>query len=101
MAIKRAMRNAEYEKLDTASILTMKHYFKDPEWFDSGLMRGENVSEGHRISGKVIQPKRCDKCSRVYQKSIRVDKYHPNITYLNTGLFKGIPLPKETCNECK
>lgn len=101
MAIKRARNIADYTKMDDANILTMKYYFKDPEWFDKKGVHAEKISDGQRQGTPVIQPRRCDKCSRVYQNSVRVDKYHPNITYLNTGLFKGIPLKKETCNECK
>lgn len=101
MAIKRARNVADYTKMDDANILTMKYYFKDPEWFDKSGVHAEKISDGQRQGTPVIQPRRCNKCSRVYQNSVRVDKYHPNITYLNTGLFKGIPLKKETCNECK
>jgi hypothetical protein len=101
MALKRERNIVEYENLDIASILTIEYYFKDPEWFDKKGIHAENISSGQRREKPAIQPKRCNKCNKAYQNSVRVDKSHSSTTYLNTGLFKGIPLIKDTCNECK
>jgi hypothetical protein len=37
----------------------------------------------------------------VYQKSVRIDKNRPKITYLNRQVFDGVRLIRETCNECR
>ena len=48
MAIRRARNVADYTKMDDANILTMKHYFKDPEWFDKKGVHAEKISDGQR-----------------------------------------------------
>ena len=48
MAIKRARNVADYTKMDDANILTMKYYFKDPEWFDKKGVHAEKISDGQR-----------------------------------------------------
>ena len=47
----------------------------------------------------MIQPKKCTKCNKVYQRAIRQD-YH-KITYLNRAVFDGVRIIKETCYGCK
>lgn len=98
MAIKRARNNAEYEKVDNASILTMKHYFKDPAWFDKKGMFAERISDGQRQGATAHPPKKCPICNLVFQKSIRQD--NQKITYLNRSVFEGVRLIKEICDGC-
>lgn len=101
MALKRERNIVEYENLDIASILTMEYYFKDPEWFDKKGIHAENISSGQRREKPAIQPKRCNKCNKAYQNSVRIEKNKPKITYLNSKVFANVRLIKDTCNECK
>lgn len=102
MAIKDSIMG--YERADKASRLTLEYYFKDPEWFDSINYFEDRRKKNHIELGtesKSLQPKRCGQCRKVYQKSVRIDKFHPKITYLNREVFDGVRLIRETCHGCK
>jgi hypothetical protein len=95
---------ADYERADKCIRLTLENYFKEPDWFDSIDYLDDRRKKRHIESGiesKSLQPKRCDKCKRVYQKSVRIEKNKPKITYLNRQVFDGVRLIRETCNECR
>ena len=93
-----------YERADKASRLTLEHYFTSPDWFDNTNYFEDRRKKKHIELGtesKSLQPKRCNKCSKVYQKSVRIDKFHPKVTYLNREVFDGVRLVRENCNGCK
>tara|TARA_R110000823_G_scaffold266548_1_gene386285 strand:+ start:304 stop:600 length:297 start_codon:yes stop_codon:yes gene_type:complete len=88
-----------YNRKSEAKVLTMKYYFNNPDWFDKAGLVSENKTKGQTRLNKVIQPKKCTKCNKVYQRAIRQD-YH-KITYLNRAVFDGVRIIKETCYGCK
>ena len=81
-----------YERADKALRLTLENYFTDRR-------KKKHIELG--TESKSLQPKRCNKCSKVYQKSVRIDKFHPKVTYLNREVFDGVRLIRETCHGCK
>ena len=94
-----------YKKMNKANKLTMEHYFKDPEWFDMIVMgnggtrvRAEKYDMTYEATG--IQPMRCIKCSKPFQK-LPVSRNRRTHTYLNSDVFNGIILKKGGCHGCK
>lgn len=93
-----------YERADKALRLTLENYFTSPDWFDNLNYFTDRVKKKHIEYGtesRSLQPKRCNKCRKVYQKSIRIGKYYPKVTYLNREVFDGVRLIRETCHGCK
>ena len=94
-----------HRRMSKANKLTMEHYFKDPEWFDMIVMgnggtrvRAEKYDMTYEATG--IQPMRCIKCSKPFQK-LPVCRNGRTHTYINRDLFDGIILKKGGCHGCK
>jgi|TARA_B100000073_G_scaffold347529_1_gene362196 hypothetical protein len=92
------------KRQDRASRLTMEYYFKDPNWFDNIDFFEDRRLKNYDISlkGKKtgIQPMRCIKCKKPFQK-LPVHRGHRTHTYLSASLFDGVLMEKGVCHECK
>tara|TARA_Y100001973_G_C4936954_1_gene203740 strand:- start:30 stop:356 length:327 start_codon:yes stop_codon:yes gene_type:complete len=96
---------ADYKRMDNAKTLTMEYYFKDPEWFDkidmgNGGTRFRVEKNDRTYESTGIQPIRCIKCSKPFQK-LPVHRSYGTHTHLNINLFKGLLMEKGVCHECK
>jgi len=101
----RNISQLEYGRMDKAKQDTMEFYFKDPEWFDKinyvdgrSKINMEKINKTYERTG--IQPVRCTKCNRPFQK-LPVHRSYGTHVHLSVSLFDGIILKKGVCHECK
>jgi len=101
----RTMSKLRYDRMDKAKIDTMNFYFKDSDWFDKvNYVDGRskiNLEKINKTYGRTgIQPIRCIKCSKPFQK-LPVPRPYGTHVHLSVSVFDGIILKKGVCHECK
>jgi len=89
-----------YRRKTDANIESLKHYFKDKEWFDKTTYTKGRQFDYWSNKATAIPPKRCPKCKRAFQMLIQNVDHRP-YTYLLSALFVNVRLEKEICHECK
>ena len=95
---------SEIRKVSKADRLTLEYYFQDTDWFDNTDWKEERRSKSFNRTTHNnkhgIQPQRCIKCRRPFQR-LAVVRNYGNYVYLNRGVFEGVILEKGVCHGCK